>query len=662
MEPEINNEEEIIEEEVQVEESAGNDRVALIEKYLLDPEKTIFEMLADFGDSVEEIRTAFKGVDVGKLEMLKGVDGYTPERGVDYMTDADFDVIEEFITERLPVVGVDIPSIDQVNGYIDSKTSVIPSLIDEKVAEIPRVKGDKGDRGDDGSPDSPKEVLEKLRSLGKNQGLMMSDVRGLVSKINLLNETAEDLQKIREEIDNIRIVISPGAGAGDGGPVSITGLIEEGTNITITGTGTADDPYIINSVGSGSGDVSSNTASSVDGEIALFSGITGKEIKRATGTGITKITSGVLSVAVLNTDYANVTTRLDQFAVPTASLNLNSQKIINLLDPTNAQDAVTKAYMDNAITGLTWKTRVRVATTTNGTLATAYENGDTIDGVVLVTGDRILIKNQTDQKENGIYVVNASGTPTRSEDANTGPELVSATMSVSEGTVNQDTQWTCNNNSITIGVTNITFVQISGAGTYTNGTGITLTGNVFAIDTAVVVTITGTQTLTNKTLTSPAITTGTYTGTQLLNEGASIGYDPSLSSDGTWTGITITATAGYTQAFGDLVYVDPTDSRWEATDANAAAGADGDARGILGMVVVAGTDGNPCTILLNGVIRADANFPTFTVNNPIYVSETAGDVTQTQPTTTDVVIRVVGFALTADSMYFNPSSDYITRV
>lgn len=171
-----------------------------------------------------------------------------------------------------------------------------------------------------------------------------------------------------------------------------------------------------------------------------------------------------------------------------------------------------------------------------------------------------------------------------------------------------------------------------------------------------VLTTDGTQTLTNKTLTSPAVTTGTYTGAQTLAEGASIALDPSLSADGTWSGITITGTAGYTQAFGDLVYLDPTDSRWEATDANAASGADGDARGLLAMVVVAGTDGASCTLLLQGVIRADANFPTFTVNNPIYVSETAGDVTQTQPTTTDVVIRPIGAALTADSMYFDGGS------
>lgn len=155
---------------------------------------------------------------------------------------------------------------------------------------------------------------------------------------------------------------------------------------------------------------------------------------------------------------------------------------------------------------------------------------------------------------------------------------------------------------------------------------------------------------------------GTLTGNITLGENTAIALDPAGSADGKYTGITITATAGYAQTYGDLVYLDPTDSRWEKTDANSAAAADGDARGTLGIVVVAGAaDGNACTVLLHGVIRADAAFPTFTVNNPVYVSETAGTVTQTQPTTTDAVIRVVGFALTTDEMFFNPSGDYITH-
>ena len=212
----------------------------------------------------------------------------------------------------------------------------------------------------------------------------------------------------------------------------------------------------------------------------------------------------------------------------------------------------------------------------------------------------------------------------------------------------------------TINFDNSNVVLTHSSGILTMGTGDLRVTNA-GTNSASVVTVGGSQTLTAKTLTSPTITTASLSGTQLLAEGAGIGLDPSLSADGTWSGITMTATAGYTQAFGDLVYLDPTDSRWEACDANAAAGADGDSRGIIGMVVVAGTDGNACTILLQGTIRADANFPTFTVNNPVYVSETAGDVTQTQPVTTDVVIRVVGFALTADSMFFNPDGAYITH-
>lgn len=177
-------------------------------------------------------------------------------------------------------------------------------------------------------------------------------------------------------------------------------------------------------------------------------------------------------------------------------------------------------------------------------------------------------------------------------------------------------------------------------------------------------TLASTSTFTNKTLTSPTLTTPsafTTGGTITLAENTSIALDPAGSADGKWTGISVTATAGYTQAFGDCVYLDPTDSRWELCDANSAAGADGDSRGIIGMVVSTGTDGTSCTILLNGIIRADAKFPTFTVNNPIYVSETAGAVTQTQPTTTDVVIRVLGFGITGDEMYFNPDNTYITH-
>lgn len=122
-----------------------------------------------------------------------------------------------------------------------------------------------------------------------------------------------------------------------------------------------------------------------------------------------------------------------------------------------------KTYVDNNLQGLIWKDPVRVATTTAGTLASSFENGDTIDTVVLATGNRILIKDQADATENGIYTVNASGAPTRSTDADAGSELSHATCLVSEGTANINNIFTCSTTgTITIGVTNINFTTVSG--------------------------------------------------------------------------------------------------------------------------------------------------------------------------------------------------------
>ncbi len=154
----------------------------------------------------------------------------------------------------------------------------------------------------------------------------------------------------------------------------------------------------------------------------------------------------------------------------------------------------------------------------------------------------------------------------------------------------------------------------------------------------------------------------TMTWVITLAENAAIAHDPVLSADWKYTWLTITWTAWATLAFGDLIYLDPTDSRRELVDANAAAWADWDARWLVWICVLAASwDGQATNILLNWVVRADTAFPTLTINAPIYASETAWDVVVTQPTTTDVVIRVLWFWLTADSMYFNPSNDFITH-
>lgn len=152
---------------------------------------------------------------------------------------------------------------------------------------------------------------------------------------------------------------------------------------------------------------------------------------------------------------------------------------------------------------------------------------------------------------------------------------------------------------------------------------------------------------------------GTGPGIQ-LNENTSIALDPAGSADGKYSGITVTGTGGATIAFGDLVTLDKDDSRWELVDISVAAVATGDARGLLGMAVTSSSDGGALTVLLHGIIRADANFPTLTIGAPVYAS-TTGDVVVAQPTTTDYVIRIVGYAMTADELYFNPGNSWTTH-
>jgi phage-related tail fiber protein len=181
--------------------------------------------------------------------------------------------------------------------------------------------------------------------------------------------------------------------------------------------------------------------------------------------------------------------RLDQISNPTASVSLNSQKITNLADGVAASDAATKGQLDVATLGFDYKGSVRAATTAAGTLATDFENGDTIDGVVLATGNRILIKDQAAGAENGIYTVNASGAPTRATDADSSAEVTAGmAVVVTEGTSNADTFWVLTtNDAITLGTTALAFSKIgpSTAGgvakfttsTHASATAITITHN-----------------------------------------------------------------------------------------------------------------------------------------------------------------------------------------
>jgi hypothetical protein len=169
------------------------------------------------------------------------------------------------------------------------------------------------------------------------------------------------------------------------------------------------------------------------------------------------------------------------------SVAISGGTITGLGAPSSGSDAATKTYVDDLVTGLKTRIITRAATTGNITLSSDLQNGDTLDGVTLATGNKVLVKNQTDATENGIYNVVASGTATRNTDYDTVAELAGQLVIVQEGSTNADKIYLCTtDNSGSIGSVNIVFtiVQPSNVGD---------------------VTLTGTQTLTNKTLTSPVI-------------------------------------------------------------------------------------------------------------------------------------------------------------
>lgn len=204
------------------------------------------------------------------------------------------------------------------------------------------------------------------------------------------------------------------------------------------------------------------------------------------------------SLRYARADHVHVMPRLDQVSNPTAAVSLNSQKITNLADPTNAQDAATKAYVDAARSGLDVKQSVRLASTANITVTYAQTGGpssrgqitaapSTLDGVNLAALDRILLKDQSAGAQNGIWVVTTLGTGTdgvwdRATDFDSDIEVTAGAFTfVTEGTTNADSGWVLTtNDAIVIGGasgTALAFAQFSGAGQITAGAGLTKTGN-----------------------------------------------------------------------------------------------------------------------------------------------------------------------------------------
>ncbi|WP_237737698.1 head decoration protein [Candidatus Nitrosopumilus sediminis] len=216
------------------------------------------------------------------------------------------------------------------------------------------------------------------------------------------------------------------------------------------------------------------TSKNIDADSNTITNIDDSEIKTGANIALSKLATDPLArashtgtqTASTISDFDNqvILSRLDQMTSPTSDVSLNNQKITNLADPTASTDAATKNYVDATSQGLDIKQSVRVATTTAGTFASDFENGDTIDGVVLATGNRILIKNQASGEENGIYTINVSGAPTRATDADVSAEVTPGMFCfVREGTVNADFGFVlATDDPITLDTTPLVFTQFSG--------------------------------------------------------------------------------------------------------------------------------------------------------------------------------------------------------
>jgi phage-related tail fiber protein len=166
----------------------------------------------------------------------------------------------------------------------------------------------------------------------------------------------------------------------------------------------------------------------------------------------------------------------------TNTFDANGFKIQNLADGTSAQDAVTKAQLDNAVQGFKRKDGVLAGTTANITLSGAQ----TIDGVSVGAGDRVLVKNQSTGSENGIYVA-ATGAWSRAADFDASSEVLGALVFVSQGTTQGNSNWQMTTDApITIGSTALVWVQTNGGTSYTAGNGILISGGVISADPAVV--------------------------------------------------------------------------------------------------------------------------------------------------------------------------------
>jgi len=289
------------------------------------------------------------------------------------------------------------------------------------------------------------------------------------------------------------------------GKVALSSLeIDGGTDI---GAALVDADLIV--VDDGAGGTNRKAAMS---RVATYieSGISG-DITISSGTAA--IGSGVIVNADINASAAIDATKIHNGSVSNAEFAYVNGVTSAIQTQIDAKAATT--YVDNAVAGLRTRIIAECATTANVNLSNGLEAGDAIDGVTLVAGDRVLVKNQSTASENGLYLAVSSGSASRDPEHDSIAELSGGMVVVNQGSVNDNKIFLCTTDTdATLGSTSITYTTITPqnvgtvtsitAGTGLSGGAITSSGTI-AIDTGTTVDKTTAQTLTNKTLTLPKI-------------------------------------------------------------------------------------------------------------------------------------------------------------